>query len=628
MDDVTQLAPAPATQPAAPPVMELEVGRHDLAVRSLTSARLAARLPRLSGVTFRLAWEADPKALVALIVCQVAAAVCAAFGLAATAGALSHLFANTPTPDRLRAAAPGLAVVVAALVLRALLGAAVTATQARLAPRLGRIAEVRVITATVAVELVAHEDPAFEDALAAADIGAANIRNLLADTVDLTTAGLTLIAASGVLAVLHPILVPLLLVAALPRGWAAIRSARIAHTAAHATRSETRLRGTLRSYITDRNSAAEVRAATMRPFLVGQYEQVAARLEDQALAAAKRSLRTRLAGDAMAGVLAAGTWAVLVWLAATGRVSLGAAGAAVVGIRAGSASVDAMVRAAAKVFHTGLYVDDWYAFLHEAKRWRIDRGDLPLPASAPDLVRADAITFTYPGTDTPALDGVCLELRRGDVVALVGENGSGKTTLAKLLTGLYLPDTGTVTWDGVATADTDPDELWSRVATVPQDYIRWPMTARNNIDLGQPASEGDAAVHAAARASGADTVLAKLPCGLDTSLARSWWGGHDLSGGQWHRLAVARGFHREGAMLILDEPTAALDARAEHRVFDSLRRLTEGRTTVFVTHRLANVHVADRILVMHAGRIVESGTFDELVHAGGLFAELYKLQQS
>ncbi|WSY19129.1 ATP-binding cassette domain-containing protein (plasmid) [Embleya sp. NBC_00896] len=210
---------------------------------------------------------------------------------------------------------------------------------------------------------------------------------------------------------------------------------------------------------------------------------------------------------------------------------------------------------------------------------------------------------------------------------MVGENGSGKTTLAKLLTGLYLPDTGTVTWDGVRTTDTDPEHLWTRVASVPQDYTRWPMNARNNIDLGHPTPTGDDAVHTAAEAAGADAALTALPHGLDTSLARSWWGGHDLSGGPWQRIAIARAFHRDSAFLILDEPTAALDARAEHHVFTRLRTLAAGRTTVFVTHRLANVRNADRILVMNAGHIVETGTFDELVHAGGLFGELYKLQQ-
>ncbi|MFI6415321.1 ATP-binding cassette domain-containing protein [Streptomyces sp. NPDC050585] len=181
-------------------------------------------------------------------------------------------------------------------------------------------------------------------------------------------------------------------------------------------------------------------------------------------------------------------------------------------------------------------------------------------------------------------------IRKGEVIALIGENGSGKTTLSKLLTGLFLPTAGTVSWDAHKLADCDIDTVLRQVAVVSQDYTRWPLAARENLTLGQPRPEGDSAVHAAAEAAGADSVIAGLPHGLDTSLARSWWGGHDVSGGQWQRLAVARAFHRDAHVLILDEPTAALDARAEHHILTRLRALASGRTTVYITHRLVNTN--------------------------------------
>jgi ABC-type sugar transport system ATPase subunit len=162
------------------------------------------------------------------------------------------------------------------------------------------------------------------------------------------------------------------------------------------------------------------------------------------------------------------------------------------------------------------------------------------------------------------------------------------------------------------------------VALVPQDYTRWPLAARENITLGQPGVEGDSAVHAAAEAAGADTVIAALPHGLDTSLARSWWGGHDLSGGQWQRIAVARAFHRDAPVLVMDEPTAALDARAEHRIYMRLRALAEGRATVFVTHRLANTRLTDRIIVLDQGRISGMGTYEELIDQARGFFEMLK----
>ncbi|WP_338419912.1 ATP-binding cassette domain-containing protein [Streptomyces klenkii] len=223
---------------------------------------------------------------------------------------------------------------------------------------------------------------------------------------------------------------------------------------------------------------------------------------------------------------------------------------------------------------------------------------------------------------------VSLTVERGEVIALVGENGSGKTTLTQLITGLFLPQAGTVRWDGTNLADADPHTVWRHVALVPQEYTLWPLTARENIHLGAPRPEGDQAVHAAAAAARADAVLAALPDGLNTSLARSWWGGHDLSGGQWQRIALARAFHRDAQVLVMDEPTAALDARAEAALFASLRTLAAGRTTFLVTHRLASTRHADRIIVLDNGRIVEQGPYEELAtKPGGVLAELLALQE-
>ncbi|MYS95958.1 ABC transporter ATP-binding protein [Streptomyces avermitilis] len=274
-----------------------------------------------------------------------------------------------------------------------------------------------------------------------------------------------------------------------------------------------------------------------------------------------------------------------------------------------------------------MFLDDWTVFLRTAHGLRTHRGTTLAPAKGPTAISARNVTYTYPGTAVPALAGVDLELKRGEVVALVGENGSGKTTLAHLLTGLYLPDHGTVEWDQVDLATADPQSVWKSVAMVPQDYTRWPLTCRENITLGMPSDEGDAAVLRAAEEAGAMAVVAHLPDGLDTSLARSWWGGHDLSGGQWQRIALARAFHKDAPVLILDEPTSALDARIEHQVFSRLRELSAGRTALFITHRLANARVADKVIVLEKGAVAESGTYDELLRIDGLFAELHRMQE-
>ena len=212
------------------------------------------------------------------------------------------------------------------------------------------------------------------------------------------------------------------------------------------------------------------------------------------------------------------------------------------------------------------------------------------------------------------------------MVALVGENGSGKTTLAKVLAGLYRPDSGAVYWDGTAVADVDPEPLRELIAVIAQDHANWPLTVRHNIVMGRTADPGRLAQ--ASTASGADSVISALPCGYDTLLDRHFKNGAELSGGQWQRIAAARGFYRSAPLLIMDEPTAALDARAEYALFTSIPKHAEHRSVLLITHRLASVRHADRIYVLHEGRVIEEGTHPDLLALGGLYAELFSLQAS
>jgi ABC-type multidrug transport system fused ATPase/permease subunit len=242
-------------------------------------------------------------------------------------------------------------------------------------------------------------------------------------------------------------------------------------------------------------------------------------------------------------------------------------------------------------------------------------------------IAVEQVTFTYPETQRPALTDLSMRIPAGQVVALVGENGSGKTTLAKLLCGLYPPSSGRILWDDQDIATLDPTGYRQGIAVLFQDFIRYLLPAKANIAFGRHDRPSElAAVQAAAIQAGADGFLSALPQGYDTVLGPEFEGGQDLSIGQWQRVALARAFFRDASFVILDEPTASLDARAEAELFDSIRSLCQGRTVLLISHRFSTVRSADQIFVLQQGRLTESGSHDQLMERGGHYAQLFTLQ--
>ncbi|MFD7897239.1 ATP-binding cassette domain-containing protein [Streptomyces sp. NPDC059568] len=627
MGRVTQSSPAPKTT-RSPQQVGYQSDPHFEDIANASWWRMAARLPRTLAAAVRLGWAADRRAMLWLALCLLVVAASSAVALAALPSAMNHLFTGGAVADRVSAATPALIVVAVATGVRAGADALAVYASARLAPEVATEADLQILAATPEVELEAYDLPGFTDRLQAAGKGAEATENLIGDAQALVSALAQLVAAASVLTVLHPLLLPLLVLAVVPKGAAAVATARIQHRADHQNISDNHLRYLLRYYSTDRRTAAEVRATTMSGFLMTWYRQITDRIKATHRAAAPRVLRATLLGASLSGLMLSLTWAALGWLAATGRMDLALAATAVIAVRTSTGALTSLVMAAARLFRTSLYLEDWQAFLRRANALRAVRGTEQVPVGAPAVIEVKDVIYTYPGADAPAVDGVSLTLRQGELIALVGENGSGKTTLSALLTGLRIANGGgSVVWDGVDLAGADPHSVWSRVGLVPQDYTRWPMDLRANIHLGQPRTADDALLLEAARAAGADSVIAKAPYGLNTLVAGSNWGGTDLSGGQWQRIAVARAFYRDAAVLMLDEPTSAMDPRAEHLVISRFKQLATGKAAVFVTHNLENARIADRIVVLDGGRVREEGGFEALMDLGGLFAELYKLSQ-
>jgi ATP-binding cassette subfamily B protein len=591
---------------------------------------VARRLPALIFQAVRLAWRASRPDTAVTIGLNLAAGVFTAFGLLATTGVLTALFAAGPTPDRVRAAVPSLLLVGVATALRAAFQAGAGWAQARLEPQIERIVETRMYELTTAVELAALDDAGFLDDMKRAEgRGVVAAPTVVRNAVDVLTGLVGLVAAAGTLGVLHPLLLPLLLLTALPEGWASVRTARMRYLTMLTLVSSHRRKYILSDLMADRRHAAEVRSFTMRGFLLGEYGVLASYQQDVELDLARRQTVARVTGDVLQGIATAGVYGALGVMLWTGAVPLAVAGTAVLAIRTGQSSLANLVYAVNRCYEEGLYFGDYLGFCADAER-RIPAlaGEgAEDPPEGLERIVVDDVTFTYPKAESTSLNGVSIEVRRGEIVALVGENGSGKTTLAKILAGLYEPDTGEVRWDGVSLRGVAPEALRERIAVIAQEYTHWPMTARQNITMGLE-RDGDRAVTEAAVASGADEVVAELPRGFETLLDRRFEGGAELSGGQWQRLAVARGFYRDAPLLICDEPTAALDARAEHALFERIRAHADGRTVLLITHRLASVRHADRIYVLDHGRVTEHGDHDQLMALRGLYAELYSLQAS
>ncbi|MFC8449158.1 ATP-binding cassette domain-containing protein [Kitasatospora sp. NPDC057223] len=452
--------------------------------QALTMRSVARRLPALVRRVLAMAWERDRAALAVLLVAQAVSGVAGAFGLLATTAMIQALVTSGDLAANLGHAVPSVAVLASMAATRAVLGNVVRAMSERIGPKLSRAAERKLVTTGTGAEYAAYDNPGYNDRWEAADRGANTARDLLGDTQNMIASLASVAAAAAVLCTVHPLLLVLLLVAALPQLAAGVMSARIYYMAFFSTWALRRMLSQLRFFQIDRSVADQVRTNTLAPYLLSRYDEAWDTVEASNDRAAWRSARTGLAGSAAAGVASAVVWGALWWLLAHGHISLAAAGTAVPAMRNASASMEGATSYGASLYRNGMYLADWQTFIDEAAGHRLARGSL-VPA-APETIEFRGVAYRYPDADRPALDGIELTLTRGEITAVVGINGSGKSTLVKLACGLLLPTEGQVLWDGVDIRELDAEAMWRQCSVVPQDFAHWPMTCRENIQLGQP----------------------------------------------------------------------------------------------------------------------------------------------
>ncbi|QWF83446.1 ABC transporter ATP-binding protein [Amycolatopsis sp. CA-230715] len=589
-------------------------------------------LPAAVAVVARLAWRTSPRLATLAAVTHVVSGCVTAFGLFATANVFTALLQQGPTPEKVLVSLPAMAVVVGSYVLRALLDTAVAAVEGTLRPQVVRAADDEVTAAVVRVRLLAFEDADFRElARQGANQGVRSIETSLRQLADLLSASVSVLAALVTATVLNPWLGPVLLLAAFADGWAAGRVARLNYQHFLDTVTRRMRKNVVSEAATWRPLALERHALTLQDRLLAEYRRIAKSLAGEEIRLARRSNLVRLTGRAAAGLGTAVAYLVLGILLYAGAMPLALAGTAVLAMRTASTALSNATRTVNFLYEDSFYISFYNTLLAEAENNRDPASSITAPAD-PAEITLDSVSFTYPGRREPAVDGVTLTIRRGEVVALVGENGSGKTTLGKLITGLYPPSAGSVRWDGVDLADADRRSVHDAIAVIAQEPAQWPMTAKHNVIVGRldRVDPDLAAWTEAVTKSGADEVLASLRLGEQTVLSKQFNDGQDLSGGQWQRMGIARGIYRDAAILVADEPTAALDAKAEARVFAGLQHASgdrdHRRTTVLVTHRLANIRTADRIVVLNRGRIAEQGTHAELIARRGRYFELFEIQ--
>ena len=508
-----------------------------------------------------------------------------------------------------------------------ILGRSIDYLDALLADKYTRHISIRVMKHAAELDLIAYEDPVFYDRLERARVQATDRLGMIQSIGRLLQQIITAASLSVSILLFSPWLLLLLIVGILPAFLGESHFAFLGYARNFRQTPVRRELDYLRVLGGSREAAKELKLFGLKDFLIARFTRLSDQIYRENVDLARRRL---IAGSFLSIIGTAGYYSAyvyVIWRTATGSLTIGKMIFLTGAIMQASSNIQQVFSTLSSIADQALFLTDLLAFFEMRPIICSKPNALPAPRPMVRGFEFRNVSFRYPGTSRLVLNGLNFHLRAGERVALIGENGEGKTTLVKLMTRLYDPVEGQVLLDGVDLREYSLEDLYREIGVIFQDFMRYEMTARENIAVGRIEEiDNLPLLRAAADKSMANEVIARLPRDYEQMLGRRFDQGVDLSGGEWQKVALARAYLREAQVLILDEPTAALDARSEFEVFHRFAELTAGKTALFISHRFSTVRMADRIIVLEHGRIAEDGNHERLLNLGGRYAEMFEMQ--
>ena len=498
-----------------------------------------------------------------------------------------------------------------------------------LADRYTRHVSIQVMKHAAELDVIAYEDPVYYDRLERARVQATDRLAMIQSLGRLVQQVITAVSMSVSIMLFSPWLMLLLIAGVVPAFLGETHFAFLGYAKNFRQTPIRRQLDYLRQVGGSREAAKELRLFGLSHFLTDRFTKLSDEIYEENVALSRR----KLAAGAVLSVIGTmgyySAYAFVIWRTVQGQLTIGTLTFLAGAILQASSNIQQTFSTLSGIADQALFLTDLLAFFDMRPTITSKPNALPAPRPIRRGFEFRNVSFAYPGSPRLILNGLNFHLHPAERVALIGENGQGKTTIVKLITRLYDPTDGQILLDGIDLREYDLEDLYREIGVIFQDFMRYEMTARENIAVGKIEElENLGLLESAAGKSLADEVVSRLPLQYEQVLGRRFEGGVDLSGGEWQKVALARAYLRDAQLLILDEPTAALDARSEYEVFRRFAELTTGKMALFISHRFSTVRMADRIVVLENGRIAEEGSHDQLTSTGGRYAEMFELQAS